>query len=81
MSHQAVHESEITKNAVVKGQVLIVCTNANKLKDIETGLWWVWRVPFRLHSRCCCHPCTCPRVVTVGIWQAIAGFGVMIDSA
>lgn len=39
MSHQAVHESEFTKNAVMKGQVLIVCSNATQMADISTGVW------------------------------------------
>lgn len=39
MSHQAVHESEFQKHAVKEGQVLFVCTNVDKLKDIPTGAW------------------------------------------
>lgn len=39
-SHKAVHESEATLNAVVKGQVLACCTNAASFADgTPTGLW------------------------------------------
>ncbi|KIY95554.1 putative chaperone protein HSP31 [Monoraphidium neglectum] len=40
MSTKAVHESEISKAAVVKGQVLMVATSCDKFSDgTPTGLW------------------------------------------
>eukprot|EP00882_Tetradesmus_deserticola_P000350 GHRQ01000385.1.p1 GENE.GHRQ01000385.1~~GHRQ01000385.1.p1 ORF type:complete len:335 (+),score=124.76 GHRQ01000385.1:138-1007(+) len=41
MSHTHAHESEMNKNAVVKGQVLIVATSCGAFPntDVPTGLW------------------------------------------
>lgn len=81
MSHQAVHESEITKNAVVKGQVLIVCTNASKLKHIETGLWWVPPACPPAAAAAVAVTFYVPQSVTNEKWRLTPGFGVMEELA
>lgn len=37
------HEHELKRNALMKGQVLLVCTSCDKLGDSDqpTGAWWV----------------------------------------
>ncbi len=50
------HEHELKKNAVMKGQVLLVCTSCDKLGDSgqATGAWWA-AAQLRLQATAGCH--------------------------